>query len=218
MRRRCASACCVLFLAAGLVTAGSTSRRYTEVHPGASIPVEYSVAVDGEALRVSAIDADLTNTLLWSRAVGTFSWRWKSLAKKTDLDGERTGDVIRIHGTLAGKPVSREIRVDGTPWYQIWGPVLDELLPGLQGQREFWVVNPDDASAHKMLVKRGEAETITLGGTLVDAIRIHFSPAGALAPFWGADYWLRARDSVYVYSRLPEPGNLTVTTIGDPAR
>ena len=59
-------------------------------------------------------------------------------------------------------------------------------------------------------------ERITLGGVMLDTFKIHFSPAGALAPFWGADFWYRQSDGLYVFSRLPEHGGITVTTIEDP--
>ena len=56
---------------------------------------------------------------------------------------------------------------------------------------------------------------ITIRGAAVDTFKIHFSPAGALAPFWGADIWYRASDGAYVSSRLPENGGTTLTTIED---
>ncbi|HEY9593507.1 MAG TPA: hypothetical protein VHE79_03460 [Spirochaetia bacterium] len=213
-----ALAFCILLAAATLASAEPGARRYVETHGGASQPIEYGVAADGEMFRVTAVDDGSSNLVRWSPAAGTIAWHWKDTVKRTELDGERVGDVIRLHGTIGEKPFTRELKIDAAPWYQIFGPVLQDLLPGVQGQREFWVVNPDDGSAHKMQVRRVGAERLTLNGAAVPAVKVHFSPAGALAPFWGADYWLREADSVYVYSRLPENGGLTVTTIEDPAR
>ncbi len=130
-----------------------------------------------------------------------------------NLSGRRSGNVITLTGTLGGKQVSRELSIDGAPWYQIFGPAMADLLPPGVDRREFWVVNPADLSAHKMMVRRAGAESINLKGGKVAAERVHFSPAGALAPFWGADFWYRASDALWVFSRLPEDGGLTVTTV-----
>ncbi len=75
------------------------------------------------------------------------------------------------------------------------------------------MLDPADLAAHKMQVRRAGMERITVGGQAVDAEKIHFSPAGALAPFWGADFWYRRSDHLYISSRLPEHGGVTVTTI-----
>ena len=93
---------------------------------------------------------------------------------------------------------------------------MAELLPQGEEQREFWVMNPDDISAHKMLVRRAGRERITVNGVAVDAEKIHLSPAGALALFWGADFWYRPSDALYVLSRMPEQGSMTVATIEGP--
>jgi hypothetical protein len=208
----------VLLVAATLASADTGARLYTETHGATNQVIEYAVSPDGADFRVSAMAPDSTNVVRWSPPAGTVGWHWKDPSRDTELDGERVGDVIRIRGTIGGKPVTRENRVDSAPWYQIYGPLLDQLLPGARGQREYWTVDPADGSAHRMLVRRAGAETITLDGARVDAVKVHFSPAGALAPFWGADYWLRAADLLYVYSRLPENGGLTVTTIEGPDR
>jgi len=118
------------------------------------------------------------------------------------LHGVRTGNVIHVTGTLKNKKVERDVKVDPAPWYQVFGPLLQDLLPEGSPQTDFWVVNPDDLSAHKMQVKRAGSERITIRGAAVDTFKIHFSPAGALAPFWGADFWYRASDGAYVSSRL----------------
>ena len=107
------------------------------------------------------------------------------------------------------------MKIDGEPWYQIFGPIIGELLPEGRPQRDFWVVNSDDLAPHKMMARRAGNERITIAGVPTGTFKIHFSPAGALAPFWGADFWYRSGDSTWVYSRLPENGGLTVTTIAN---
>ena len=112
--------------------------------------------------------------------------------------------MIRVAGRLKGKEVTRELRVDTAPWYQIFGPCIADLLSPDPVRKEFWVVSPDDLSTHKMLARQTGTERREVAGVQVDTFKVHFSPAGALAPFWGADFWYRPSDSAWLLSRLPE--------------
>jgi hypothetical protein len=75
------------------------------------------------------------------------------------------------------------------------------------------VATASEAFTDKMLVRRAGTERIEVNGVTSLAERIHFSPAGALAPFWGADFWYRVSDGAWIYSKLPEDGGNTVTAI-----
>jgi hypothetical protein len=215
-----ASALCLLFLSsAAFLGAQDVSRHYTEVHGQQVSSVEYRIRPTGNNDReVSSIGAASTDTIRWRPGVGTYDWQLADPKAGTSLHGVRSGDVIHVTGTLKNRSVDREVKVDSAPWYQVFGPLLQEILPDGAAQKEFWVVNPDDLSAHKMQVKRAGTDRLTIRGAAVDTYKIHFSPAGALAPFWGADFWYRQSDSAYVSSRLPENGGLTVTTIEEASK
>ena len=210
----------LFFLALSIVSldAQETARRYTETHGQKLTTVEYRVTRTAEEVTASSIGGAMTSSIRWHRGTGTYDWQMADPAAGSVLHGERSGDVIHVTGTLKNRKVDREVRVDGAPWYQVFGPLMDELLVAGLDQKEFWVVNPGDLAPHKMQVKRAGRERITLRGSAIDAVRIHFSPAGALAPFWGADFWYRQSDGLYVSSRLPENGGTTVTTIEDPSQ
>ena len=179
-------------------------------------PLSYQLSQDGAAWVLTSTGADSQESIRWLASSGTVDWQVTDRADGSDLHGQRWGDVIRVTGTLKGHPVDRQVKVDPAPWYQLFGPLLDQLLPAGEAQREFWVVDPADLSPHKMQVRRAGTERLTLHGAAVEAAKVHFSPAGALAPFWGADFWYRLSDGLYVSSRLPEHGGVTVTTIEDP--
>jgi hypothetical protein len=208
----------VLVLPGALLHSQQVTIKYLETHGAKSAVMEYGVAQTAQGTRVTSIGGGSAEEMLWVPGTGGVAWRQTDGAVGTDLRGERTGDLIRFSGTVKGKRVSREVKVDAEPWYQIFGPIITELLPEEKQQRDFWVVNPDDLAPHKMTARRAGAERITLAGVLTPAVKIHFSPAGALAPFWGADFWYRPQDSTWLYSRLPENGGLTVTTIADPGK
>lgn len=180
--------------------------------------MEYRVTRAADEATAGTTGGETTSTVRWHRGTGTYDWEMADPAAGSSLHGQRTGNVIHVTGTLKGKAVERDVRVDGAPWYQVFGPLLDELLPQGAAQQEFWVVDPGDLAPHKMQVKRAGAERVTIRGIAVDTAKVHFSPAGALAPFWGADFWYRQSDGMYVSSRLPESGGVTVTMIEDPTQ
>ena len=202
-------------LTAAALSAQDSALRYSEVHGQQVAAVEYRISRTGGEVSLSSTGGGTESAIRWQLSVGTSDWQMTDQKAGTALHGIRTGNVIHVTGTLKNRPVERDVKVDPAPWYQVFGPLLQELLPAGAAQADFWVVNPDDLSAHKMQVKRAGSERITIRGAAVDTIKMHFSPAGALAPFWGADFWYRASDGVYVSSRLPENGGTTVTTIED---
>ncbi|MGA2378028.1 MAG: hypothetical protein ABSG85_01840 [Spirochaetia bacterium] len=201
---------------ATVLRAEETARLYTEAHGQQVATVEYRVSRTGADAAVISTGSDSTDLIRWHEGMGTYEWQMTDAKAGTALHGERTGDVIHVTGTLKNRKIERDVKVDAAPWYQVFGPLLEDLLPEGSRQEEFWVVDPDDLSAHKMQVKRAGTERITIRGSAVETFKIHFSPAGALSPFWGADFWYRQSDGTYVSSRLPENGGITVTTIEDP--
>jgi len=208
--------CLLVFFSASALHAEEVSRRYTETHGKDVAAVEYRISIEAGDATVSSTESDKVDSISWRSGIGTYDWQMTDPKAGSALHGERTGDVIHVTGTLKGKPIERNVKIDPAPWYQIFGPLLEELLPAGAPQKEFWVVNPDDLSAHKMQARRAGTEKIAIRDVTLDTFKIHFSPAGALSPFWGADFWYRQSDAVYVSSRLPENGGITVTMIEDP--
>ena len=209
---------CILAFPCSFLPADQVVLKYLETHGSASAVMEYAVDSSTQGMRITSSGDGSSEEMLWVPGTGAVSWRQTEPRANTDLRAERTGDTIRFSGTAKGRSVSREVKIDAEPWYQIFGPIITELLPAGRQQRDFWVMNPDDLAAHKMMVRRAGTERITLAGVPTDTVKIHFSPAGGLAPFWGADFWYRPQDFTWLYSRLPENGGLTVTTIADPQR
>jgi hypothetical protein len=208
----------LLLLMTGAAFGEEGMRRYTETHGDRSSTVQYSVTRGAGLVTVASSGGVVTDETRWSAEAGTVSWHEVRASAATDLHGERKGNTVVVSGTLKGAPVEKEIALDAAPWYQLFGPAIQDLLPAGASRREFWVIDPSDLAPHKMLARRVGAERIDVSGVKVDAFKIHFSPAGALAPFWGADFWYRPSDSAWLYSRLPEDGGLTVTTIMDPGK
>jgi hypothetical protein len=202
-----------LLLAMARAMAEESQRRYVETHGERTQVVQYGVVRSADGLLISSVDPRSTETGRWVTGTGLVTWQQVIPSIGNNLSGRRSGNVITLTGTLGGKQVFHELRVDNAPWYQIFGPAMADLLPPDAERQEFWVVSPVDLSVHKMMVRRAGRESIDLKGVKVPAERIHFSPAGVLAPLWGADFWYRASDALWIFSRLPEDGGITVSTI-----
>jgi hypothetical protein len=203
----------VAALAAASLSAEEGTLRYVRAHGTSSSAVEIEVSRSAEVIKVTSEESGRAEESLWVPGRGLISWRMTDPAMGAELHAERTGDRIRITGPWKGREVIKEIRIDAAPWYQIFGPGIGDLLSSDAARMEFWVLNPDDLAVHKMLARREGLERREITGAQVDTFKVHFSPAGALAPFWGADFWYRPSDSAYLFSRLPENGGLTITTI-----
>jgi hypothetical protein len=217
--RRCTSSLALagflLLLAPAACGAQAAVTRYTETHGSLVSTVEYSLTREAQAFTLSSTGGSTRDSIRWLVGSGTVDWQMTDPAAGSDLQAQRAGDVIHVTGMLKNKPVQKDVKVDPAPWYQVFGPLLDQLLPAGMDRKEFWVVDPSDLAPHKMQARRAGSERITVKGAALEALKVHFSPAGALAPFWGADFWYRLTDGLYVSSRLPERGAVTVTTIED---
>ena len=120
-------------------------------------------------------------------------WQPSNSGAGTNVTAERTEDTVRVSGTFKGQEgLAEDIRMDHAPWYQVFGPLIAELLPAGSAQREFWVVNAEDWSAHKMQVRRIGVESIPVGGVATDALKVHFSPDRGTGAVTGACYVQRS--------------------------
>ena len=191
-------------------------RRDPALRPGAwtELPtVEFEVSRGAEGIKVASEGGGRSEESLWVPGRGIISWRLTDPAAGSDLRAERTGDIVRVTGRLKGREITRELKIDTAPWYQIWGPghrgsaLLRHRADGILGSQSRRPCNAQDARPAGRLGTPGNRRA------QVDTFKIHFSPAGALAPFWGADFWYRPSDSAYLFSRLPENGGLTITSI-----
>jgi hypothetical protein len=213
MKSRLSAITFLLALVSLPLLAQETTSRYSETLGSKTTAREYHVLRTADAIEVTATGDGESEKTRWVPQAGTVFWQVSTPAEGTDFTAERSGDMVRVTGTFKGRKVAKEIRIDPAPWYQVFGPLLTELLPPGTATREFWVMNSEDFSAHRMMVRRVGVERITIKGIATDTLKVHFSPAGALAPFWGADFWYKPTDFTWIFSRLPEGGGLTVSTL-----
>jgi hypothetical protein len=126
----------------------------------------------------------------------TLSDRRSDKKASTAFESVRVGNVIKVKGTLKGEPVERELKIDSSPWFGDFATQLKYLeIKGLKKQ-EFWIVNPNEFKAVKMVATlKGEESFTTPAGTF-KAHRYVVSLAGLPAALWNVSVWLRASDGV----------------------
>ena len=117
--------------------------RYVQAHGAASSAMQIEVSRSPDGMMVKSEAGGRSEESLWVPGRGTISWQLTDPAAASDIHAERTGDMIRVTGRLKGREVTRELRVDAAPWYQIFGPGIADLLSPDAARMEFWVVNPD---------------------------------------------------------------------------
>jgi hypothetical protein len=129
----------------------------------------------------------------------TLAFDLKQESTQSRYHGERRGDELRFTGVLKGKEIDKRVGIDAAPFF--FSPTI-----GLQGfarsgkpKADFWVVDRG-LDARRMTVTREGEEDLKLGERVLRAIRVKWTPAGLLSPFFSQTVWLRAEDGLYLTS------------------
>ena len=187
--------------------------RYSESFGQNTAWIEYSVVRTPQRVVVRSAADRVKEELEFVPGKGTLWWTKIGSHPGTNLRAQRTGDTIRITGTLKSAKVDKLLHIDSAPWYQILGPCIGDLLPQKMQSIEFWALDPDELAVHKMLAIRQAGERKEVHHVLIDTFKVHFAPMGIAGAFWGADFWFRISDSAYILSKMPDNGGLTETAI-----
>jgi hypothetical protein len=210
---------CAAFLPVSLpANDDRTVLNYLEHRGSTTYVIEYRFTPHPDGIEISAEGDNRIDTIRWLNGTGVVFWYSRSKRAERDVKAERSGDSIKLEGTLKGKSVQKTFRLDSAPWFQILGTNIAELLPQGKESKEFWIINPTDLEAHKMEAKRTMGQEIEVGGKKIETFKVHFDAAGPLSAFWGTDFWYRNSDSVFVYSRLPELEGTTITELENPEK
>ncbi|MFZ5563603.1 MAG: hypothetical protein ACOZBW_06075 [Thermodesulfobacteriota bacterium] len=151
---------------------------------------------------VTTIDADYATT------------RWEAVrpAEKTNVRAERRGNIIHLTGTFQGKTVNRRYTIDDKPWYQATSISFRPFVLSGEEKLEFWVLRPSTLEPHQVVARKKGVCTRSVLGQPVEIQQIRLGLPGVLAPLWGADYWFRKADGVFVKYEGPNgpPGSPVV--------
>ncbi|HET6486495.1 MAG TPA: hypothetical protein VFH83_08740, partial [Spirochaetia bacterium] len=129
----------------------------------------------------------------------TVRYRVASPQRKTDYTAVRAGNLILIQGELAGRPLSRVLRIDARPWFETVEVSLSRLaVEGSSQPFVFWIVHPWEARAYLMQAKVEPQQLIAVADANELATPIRMSQAGFFAFLWSALYWYRWPDGLFV--------------------
>jgi hypothetical protein len=136
------------------------------------------------------------------RAGATQTWTYENRKLMVQLSGVRRGNTIHVTGRIDGKGVSEAVEIDAAPWFQEVGFSLRDFVLSSSQACTFWIVNPQDASAHKMKLKKVGVETVTVAGQSVPAVKTEMTVDSTfLGLFWSAYHWHRQSDGLFVQYR-----------------
>jgi hypothetical protein len=111
-------------------------------------------------------------------------------------DFSRTGNTIKAKGTLKGKPFDRDISIDSNPWFSDFATQLKSLMASGKNKQEFWIINPNEYKAVKMVATlKGQEDFTTPAGTFKANHYIVGIP-GVPTAIWSVSVWLRTSDGV----------------------
>lgn len=188
--------CLGLCLIPGLVPAAQEQHRYLETTGSRTVAFDWSVAQDGNGLRIVASEPGNRFLTLCDETGITNLWQLND--GRHDIRAKRSGDRLILRGTRDGQPYSEEHTLDAAPWYQALSYSLRVWLESAADSTEFWTLRPDTLEAVKLSARRIGVEPLQTRAGTVEAVHVQVRARGMLAPFWKADYWFRADNHLFV--------------------
>lgn len=188
--------CLVLCLLPGLVTAAQERHRYLEITGGKAIQFDWSAEQYAGGLRIVASEPGKQFLTLCDTDGVTSYWHLSDALH--DIQAERNGDRLVLHGSRYGQTYTEEHRLDASPWFQAMSYSLRAWLATDAESIEFWSLRPDTLEPVKLQATRLDNQRIETRAGSMEAIPVRVRAVGLLAALWKADYWFRAADRVFV--------------------
>jgi hypothetical protein len=133
---------------------------------------------------------------------GVIACRFEFPSGGTSWTARRAGALLRLEGTVQGRPASRTFTIDRHPWYESVERSLQSFaISGSRQPLEFWMIEPYGGSAYLMAGRIEEREQVEVNGNLVDAVRVVVRPAGILSFIWSSTYWFAPTDGTFLKSQ-----------------
>jgi hypothetical protein len=122
------------------------------------------------------------------RQYSTLRWESEDPATNTAIRAEKFGETIIVSGTVHGKPMDMRFETKGLPWYECWQVSLTGLIHSKKRRLSFFTIRPD-LKEFVMEASREPAQTVSVGDTQAQAVKVTVNPAGVPALFWSARLW-----------------------------
>ncbi|MFT5388171.1 MAG: hypothetical protein ACI9F2_000222 [Lysobacterales bacterium] len=134
----------------------------------------------------------------------TLSVEYKNEVEKTNLNIQREGNRLFLKGTLNGKALNREIKLDSKPFY--FSPKFNLTKFVNTGIKEirFWTLRKDEFTKYLMVAKNRGVEKIVIEGKEIEVIKVKYSATGPGARFYKRTYYYRKSDGMFVKKVAPK--------------
>jgi hypothetical protein len=163
-------------------------RQYRAITEGKVKPSSLSLQAAGTGWLETKGDYQIEQ----SASFVTSRWTWRNTAAGTDLSVVREGDTLVASGKVAGKAVQRRIGANGRPWGQDHTLFMEAFVLSGAEKTGFVEIFNEELKLYEFDAKRVGQEKIRLADREWQTVKVHLSLTGALAGFWGADYWFDA--------------------------
>jgi hypothetical protein len=142
----------------------------------------------------------------------TVEWRLRDSTE--DITARRSGNLITLAGSRAGKKIQKDISIDKSPWFQPISYALGRFSQSHLDTVAFWTIRPDNLDVVKLLATRGGEDQLTTRDGPLLARKIRISLDGILSHFWTANYWFRDSDGLFIrYEGVNGLPGTPITTI-----
>ena len=139
----------------------------------------------------------------------TVEWSLTKPSIKSDVRVKKEGEYLLINGLFKGKAINDKIHIDKDPWYQSTSFSLMNFATSGCEEKIFWVLKSDSLSTIKFRAVKEGSETVQIGNTRYDAVRIAIRPTGIKSFLWKGVYWFSLEKGVLLKFQGPKglPGS-----------
>lgn len=152
----------------------------------------------GEPVYLRTADSNETTSLLCTSEGDVLEWRFTN-SSGTAITAIRSGNSIRVTGTVEGEPTEKKLQLDERPWFQFLSFSLRPFLANSDAERtSFWILAPSRLEAHLMEAVKEGSDPIVLHDQPIAAIKVRVAPDGMLGKLFFGHYWYRLPDFLWL--------------------
>ncbi len=192
---------------AGSITVALTGplcMTYREIDRGVEKVADFSIVRDQTGYDISIRSTQGTERMreelrcdsVWR----TTRWHYRS-DNNTDIVFKRFADSIALNGILRGKPVSKILRIDAHPWYQVVTMGMQAIAADSAQGAKFWAVSIDGPAVLKAAPFRVVtiADTSLPGHPKIQCRRVQVKLDGVFGRLWDGFYFIRSDNGRFVH-------------------
>ena len=132
----------------------------------------------------------------------TQRWEYANPGLKLKLSAVRQGSAIAIAGEIEGKPIQKQVQMEGAPWYQELGFSAKRFVLSSADSMTFFMIHPLKQSAHKMKLRKIGRTVVTVQGKTVESVELKVNMDSFLLSLaWSAHQWHRLLDGLFIKYR-----------------